>query len=229
MPPSTSSSLPDRCAVEPTPCDAKVSLSGLALPNAISSCTVFAGRFGRTTSTLGILVRRIDRDEFGRVVFQVVIQQLLDRQRRRRAEQQRVTVGRRTRDVFRADVHGAARHVLDNHRLAPFPAELIGDQPRHDVGGRSGQHRKHDLDDPRRIRFLRGACGARRNGEHQRHDPHSYLQHSDPRIPALARRADATIENSPTGPKAGAGCAARRFDRAVRGSAAVPSTHHQHI
>src|SRR6185369_6008765 len=46
------SSMP-KCPLLPTPVDAYLNWSGFAFASAISSCTVFTGRLGLTTSTFG--------------------------------------------------------------------------------------------------------------------------------------------------------------------------------
>ena len=47
-------SSPVRCAVEPTPCEAKLILPGCFLASSISSLTLFAGTDGLTISTIGV-------------------------------------------------------------------------------------------------------------------------------------------------------------------------------
>jgi hypothetical protein len=59
MPVSISSWAADRCAVEPGPCVANVSLPGLALAWAISSCNEAAGSDLRTASTFGIFASMV--------------------------------------------------------------------------------------------------------------------------------------------------------------------------
>ena len=50
----------------------------------------------------------------------------------------RVAVGRRASHVGGADVAGGAADILHDHRLPPFAAELVGDEPRQHIGAAAG-------------------------------------------------------------------------------------------
>ena len=49
-----------------------------------------------------------------------------------------VAVGRGTRRRLRAQNAGRARDVLDEHRLPERARDAVGQEPRHDVGGKPG-------------------------------------------------------------------------------------------
>ena len=98
-----------------------------------------------------------DRNEPGRIVAGVAIEQVIERQRGGRSDQQRIAVRRRARDVAGADIHRAAGDVLDNRRLAPFLAELVRHDACERVGGRAGRPRHHDLHRAGWIGLLRNA------------------------------------------------------------------------
>ena len=80
------------------------------------------------------------RDRAGevlRLVGQLVVEIRMRRERRaRRAEQDMIVVGRDERSD--RDVAVAARPVLDHDRLAPKLRQLVGHQPRADVGSAAG-------------------------------------------------------------------------------------------
>ena len=75
----------------------------------------------------------------------ILVDQMRERKRRRRCDEQRVAVRRRAGDLAGADVHAAAGDVLDHGRLAPFAAEAIGREPGQDVGGRARRRWQHEL------------------------------------------------------------------------------------
>ena len=76
------------------------------------------------------------RREIGdRVVVQMRIEVLIDRQRRDRRQQQGVAVGRRIFHRFDADAAIGAGAVLDNHRPVERATHFIGDQARHRIAG----------------------------------------------------------------------------------------------
>ena len=108
-----------------------------------------------------------DRRELRRIEADVGIEQLHEGDGRGRADEQRVAVRRRAERLRGADRHAGAADVLDDDRLAPFLAELIGDHPRQHVGGRSGRGRQDHFDEPRRIGLLREALRDVGRGECQ--------------------------------------------------------------
>ena len=55
--------------------------------------------------------------------------------------------------------------VLDDHRLAPFARQPVGDDARHHIGGAAGRERHHDLDRARRVVVRLGRSG--RGAEHR--------------------------------------------------------------
>src|SRR6476619_3149769 len=60
-------------------------------------------------------------------------------------------------DLFGADVSGSTGAVLDDHRLAPFARQPVGDDPRNCVSGSSGRKWNDDFDGTVRV-----IAGARR-------------------------------------------------------------------
>ena len=87
-----------------------------------------------------------DRLELGRVVVELLVERLVDGERGRRRGQQRVAVGVRAREGFRADVAGRAGAVLDHHRLLPDLAQRIADEARQRIGRSAGGIGDDDLD-----------------------------------------------------------------------------------
>ena len=92
-----------------------------------------------------------DRHPVERIVGDALAEQMRQRDRRRRRDEQRIAVRRRAGDLAGADVHAAAGDVLDDGGLAPFAAERIRRQPRQDVGGGARRRRQHELHGPGRI------------------------------------------------------------------------------
>ena len=60
-----------------------------------------------------------DRLELGRIVVELLVERLVDRQCRRRRGQQRVAIGGCARERFGAHIAGRPGPVLDHHRLLP--------------------------------------------------------------------------------------------------------------
>ena len=88
------------------------------------------------------------RLECGRIERQFRTEALLDDKRRLRRDQQRVTVGRGTKDGFSADDISRTRAVLDDDRLTPHLRELVGNKPRQGIGDRARRNRGDDPDGP---------------------------------------------------------------------------------
>ena len=78
---------------------------------------------------------------------------------RHRDQAERVAVGRRPRELDRADVAAGAALVVDHHRLAEGSRELVGDQAAHRVGA-AARRERHDPAD--RLARARRAARARR-------------------------------------------------------------------
>ena len=159
---------------------------GLAVGDQVLNC--LGGKIRPHRQHIWDLRQQRDRHELRRVVFEVVIKQLLDRQWRRRTQEQRVAVGGGVRRVLGADVHRRSWHILDDDGLAPFLAELVGDQPRQNIGRRSGQDGEDNFYDMRRIGIL-GVAGRRhQNGGAKGKQPRTYFCHVLPRNRAFAPR-----------------------------------------
>ena len=111
-----------------------------------------------------------DGNELGRLVAELAKQQMIERKRGGRCDQQGVAIRRCARDVAGADIHRSAGDVLDDRRLAPLLAELVCHDARERVGGRTGRGRNHDLDRSRGERFLRGAWPRPKRRAHGGHE-----------------------------------------------------------
>src|SRR6185436_14039880 len=122
--------------------------------------------------------------------------QVTVRQRQGRRDQQRIAVGRRARDAGGADISSRAGNVVDDHRFAPPPAELIRDQPPEDIGGRAGRGWNHDLYRARWKGLLRLAWQRpkRRARNGRGGEPSSEAKHASPPrlISATAKPAGST-------------------------------------
>ena len=132
---------------------------------------------------VGNFRQHCDRNELRRLVAGITIQQVIERERGGRCDEQRIPVRRRARDAQRADIHGAAGDVLHDGRLGPFLAELVRHDARERVGGRTRDGRHHDFDRSRRIGLLcragrRPECNAGRGRErdHSGNARHLLLQ-----------------------------------------------------
>ncbi len=105
---------------------------------------VFAGMRGVDREDERPGAEHADRHE---VLVRVVVD-LLDarhhRDLRRGAEQQRVAVGRRLRDIGRGQRAGRADAVLHDEALFQFIGKPAACHPRHDVGIAAGRERDHD-------------------------------------------------------------------------------------
>ena len=150
------------CSELPLPLVANEALSGLALIQAISSWTFFAGTAGCTASSKRHDVGEHDRLEIRhRIVGQLLEDELVGRVARSH-DHQLVAVGRALGDEIGAEIVGSARLVLDHHRLAHRHRHLVGDQPRDGVDGAAWRCRHDDLDRPRGIGLRTRAAGNRR-------------------------------------------------------------------
>jgi hypothetical protein len=71
--------------------------------------------------------------------------------------------------VVGADVAAGAGAVLDDHRLANLLAQLVGEQPRHDVGGAARGERRNEADRLGRVGLgVRGAAQRERASKQER-------------------------------------------------------------
>ncbi len=85
------------------------------------------------------------------VVRHLRIQARIDRVRADRAHFERVAVGRRLGDEFRADVAARARPIVDDDALAPGFGEVLRDLAGENVGGAARRKRHDEADRLRRI------------------------------------------------------------------------------
>jgi hypothetical protein len=69
-----------------------------------------------------------------------------DHREGRAGQQQRVTIGLRTRDDFRTDRTAGAGPVIDNELLAEGFGEFLRDQPPRHIGGAAGRKRNDQTD-----------------------------------------------------------------------------------
>ena len=113
------------------------------------------------------------RDLLGRVVGQVLVEQRIGGERTGDGHAQRVAIGRGAGHRRGADIAARAGLVLDDERLAQALAQLVVDQPGHDIGRRAGTIRHDHLDRVRSARPPACACTAdagsgqaSRGGEH---------------------------------------------------------------
>ena len=88
---------------------------------------------------VGNFRQHCDRNELRRLVAGITIQQVIERERRRGRNQQRIAIRRRARCIACAYVHGSAGDVVDNGRLSPFLGQLIRHDARQGVRGRAGR------------------------------------------------------------------------------------------
>ena len=75
---------------------------------------------------------------------------------RRRRDEQCVAIRRRLRDEPAADAAAGAGAILDDDRLTQWPANLLGNQPRDEIGRAARADRNDDLDRPLGILRARG-------------------------------------------------------------------------
>ena len=96
------------------------------------------------------------REILDRIVAELRIEARIDHEGRFRADEQRVAVGRRLRDVFGGDLIVGAGPVLDDHLLAPRLGEALRQDTAERVGHAAGRRRNDDGDDTRWIGPLAG-------------------------------------------------------------------------
>src|SRR5215471_10844527 len=116
-----------------------------------------------------------DRDEvLFRVVAQLLEQTGIDDEGRLRTDEERVTIRRRARDVFRCDLIGRTRLVLDDDLLSPSLRELLADSAGDDIGDPSRRGRHHHGDGFGRIGFTMSKARAEADGESKADDETAY-------------------------------------------------------
>ena len=159
------------------------------------------------TQRLGRRFFRIDDENVGsrcdqrhrdEVAFDVVRHFREKRIHRRRAEicdDEAVAVGWLMRRVFHADRPRRAGLVLDDHRLTPELAQLLCDDPRHQVGAAGRRIRDNELDGLRRIRLRECSAGKKRCGQH--HEKRSCRSHHSSSSVARALVGNLTRSSRP--------------------------------
>jgi len=75
----------------------------------------------------------------------------IDRVREVAGEQDGVAVGCGARDVLRGDVGAGAGLVVNHHRLADFPGQLVGDDAREKITAAPGRKSDHEPQRPVRV------------------------------------------------------------------------------
>ena len=108
-----------------------------------------------------------------RIEWQAFVDARIDRHRRRRRHQQRVSIGRRARNRSRADVGPGARAVLDHEWFAEPLLELRRDEPRHHLHAAARAGRHHNRHRMRRIILrARERCSRDNKTGSEGHDAH---------------------------------------------------------
>ena len=98
------------------------------------------------------------RDVADEVEIELVVEGGVDRIRRR-DEQQRIAIRRRTDGGFGGDIGGCARPVFDDKLLAEPLGQPLTDETRSNVGGAAGGKPDHQAHRPRRVGLR--LCDAR--------------------------------------------------------------------
>jgi hypothetical protein len=107
-----------------------------------------------------------DRNEIGqRLVGELRVRGGIDRVRRDGRDAQRVSVRRRLRDEVGADAAAGPGAIVDDDRLPELLRELVGDEPRDDVGRATRRERN---DEPDRLRRIVLRCRELRQRDHRR-------------------------------------------------------------
>ena len=113
-----------------------------------------------------------DRLERGRIEIELLVQERVDGERRRLRCQQRIAVGFRIGDRFRADIAGLAAAIFDHHRHVEFLPQPLTDDPRRGVDAAAGRDADDDLDGlARKIArafLLRAGAGCNQQGTGRR-------------------------------------------------------------
>ena len=119
---------------------------------------------------MGHVARQRDRSEvFEGIIAEIGLNKRIHGERPVRADQQRITVGLRVRDILGADAAAGPGAVLDHDRLPQRFADLIADNAADDVGIAARGERHDQPDRPSRIirgeETLRHQHGRWRGGE----------------------------------------------------------------
>ena len=161
------------CGPIPT-VDPDVSLPGFAFAYCTSSCSVFAGTDGLTTSALESLPDQGHRGEvFERLEIQISIERLRDGVGVGAAQQQRVAIGACLRHGLRAGSSPGTRQIFDDDALPQLRRQRLRDEARRDVGWPSRRERHDDLDQP----FGVGLCVGRMTAGHGQAHGHDCIKH----------------------------------------------------
>src|SRR6202047_5419939 len=110
---------------------------------AMNSCSVLTGISALTPRICGPVPNSVTRDEILVRIVANLLEQRRQRKLRPSSEQERVTVGRRTRDLARGGDAAGAATVLNDEWMAELRGEPVGGKPRHHVGIPAG-HERHD-------------------------------------------------------------------------------------
>ena len=158
---------PNRCCEDPGPPEPKLSLPGLDLASATSSCAVFAGDEAGTTRKLGtVYTSATGAKSLIGSNPQLVVEMRIDRVRRKRRHEQRVPIGLLVRRHRRADVAGRTRPVVDDDRLAQPLRQRVGDHARRRVDATARRPRHDQLDGLASGKSARGQpCDSPRHRE----------------------------------------------------------------
>ena len=155
---------------------AMVSVSGLALATAISSCNVLRGKVGIADQQARHGRDHADRREVShRIERQLGIERRVDRVAGE-ADQQRVAVRCRLGDSVGGEIATGAGPVLDHHRLSQRSRQRLRDRPRHSVGGAARRCADQELD---RLRWV--IVSANGGGWRQRRNCNQQHRGCEPR------------------------------------------------
>jgi len=77
---------------------------------------------------------------------EILVKDIVDRDRARRACQQGVAIASAVGDDFSADIAARAGAVFDDDGLPPLLSQLLGDNARQGIGCATGGERHDDLD-----------------------------------------------------------------------------------
>ncbi|HEX2538470.1 MAG TPA: hypothetical protein VHL13_09325 [Pseudolabrys sp.] len=102
-----------------------------------------------------------------RVVFDILVHQLVGGGLPGRGEQDRVAVRRRARDRGRADIAAGAALVFHDEGLAELLAEIVRETARDHVRGSAGREGDHERHRSGRPRVRAGRRGLRQHGQAQ--------------------------------------------------------------
>ena len=90
-----------------------------------------------------------------RIICHFFIEKAVGRDRARRGQEQRIAIGFCTRDFGRTNVTCCAADILDDYRLTPSAAELVGHQSRERIRASARRVRNDDAHRAVRVTLLR--------------------------------------------------------------------------